>query len=487
MIRLGVLLAAILTGTVCGQDDFNMEEKLNELSAQARGVGNSDAEIVADWTIEEGGIYVINGAAWQASMPSLTQITLTRYSPPPPDPPANRVINQFNRHPEVRALGDKLGIPSSTILGWGLVTNLNSGLCGGDGWEEQIGRENAMILARAGSSTTRWEWGLYGGDGLPNAEGGLWGTLMSWGWEDPAEFDGWLVFDVETWNMTLMARRERPQGTGYLYDMENDTVTLYRSYPKWRNANNLDEKLAVHPYGIDTNGDGVNDALRFTRDDVIREHIRIMAKVRKIFPKAKFGAYNFPNMGYWWDDETEARNQANWATALEELVKAGAVQALMPSVYDHYSHVFRFPGMTDQQWTNAQRHTRARDMERFSRGVRHTLDTAVKLRVPVYLYTWDVFHSDGRCSKSGWVISWGEWEDHIRTLASLKTDRGVGVDGIFLWGARRYYWDNNNCYRPNMETYIGTTDKEFEKYDLDRAFEIMRRASAISTEIWSNN
>ena len=471
----------ILAAALLAQPPNWMEEKLKELSQKG------DAQ-PADWQVEENGVYVINGDSYKASLVPPSDINgqpnwLFTWVPSSEEPPyaGARVLNQFNRTAPVLRLGEEFGIPPSMVVGWGLVNNLNEGLCGSDGWEDQIGRENAMLLSRANSRLTRFEYGLYGGDGIPDANGGTWGKLMSWGWEDPSEFDGWLVFDVETWNMTLMSRRpdKSDTGRGYVWDREADSLTLTRWYKDWRNKR-FDERVQVHPYGVDTDGDGVKDALRFTRQDVINEHIRIVRKLQAIFPKAKWTAYNFPNMGYWTSDEDEAYNQANWREACQQLHDAGVLDALGPSVYDHYSHLFRFPDTDDDQWKRLQRIQRDRDRQRFGRGVKHALEAGDSIGIPVLLYTWDVFHNDGRCSKSGWVIPWEEWEDHIRGLLGVSSDAGTRPQGFILWGARRWYWERDECYRASMETYI----KDFDEYDLNRAAQLMSRAARIASDTW---
>lgn len=485
----------VVPDTVGGSDERTMEEILDDLRSQVGG----DDPLPPEWSIEEGGTYVINGRAYIASFPSLTEIRLTLVrEPPEPEPVVGRVINQFSMRPEVLKLGDELGIPRSQLMGWGLNSSLAVGLCGGDGWEGMtrpdgtvVTRDDAMLLARANNRLTRWEYGLYGSDGVADEHGGTWGRLVESGWENPAEYDGWLVPDIETWNMTLMSRRpDKPdQGYGYIWNRATDTVTLQRHYLARLQSNDLDARLAVHPWAIDTNGDGKKDALRFTRDDVIEQTIRIVNKIKAVFPKAKITWYNFPNMLYWQSDEDAEANMVSWEEAITRLHAAGTFDALAPSVYDHYSHLFRFPDTDDAAWERAQRLNRDRDRERFGRGVRRTLEMGDRLGIPTILYTWDVFHNDGRCTKSGWPIPWEEWEDHIRYLASLRSSNDTQVWGIYLWGARKYYWDKIDCYRTNMETYVitdpkGDPDAQFEVYDLARAVEIMQRSAKIGADLW---
>lgn len=456
---LGLLLA--LPGVLLAQDTW-MQNKLLELQGKQ----------TSDFKLEDGATYTVNDQTYTAHFVNKDVIVLKRV--PPKVQIGPHIAFQMDSEAGVEYAKSK-GILPSIATGWGVGGTVNVGLMGGDGWEDTLGREAAMILAKATNTQTRFEYSI----NLMTR------TIESWGYTAET-FPGKIVLDVETWNMALLGRMPKPAtGTGYEYSRTKGAVELRQpalhgnltaeQWTKW---------WSVHPYAADSDKDGRNDVIRFTYKDVLRETIRITAKFRAAFPNASFGWYAFPLSNYWSDEAEAAEIAAAWSDSIGVLVQGKAMDFISPSVYDFYSHTYRFPGQTDESWTKEQAQAKARDEMRHGRAVLAALEMGDKYDVPVWLYTTHHYHSNGQCARSGHYVG-DEWTQHVVYLGNLRSAAGRQIEGKILWGADRYYWRADPCYRPQLEAFSGeTTDEGFKAWTEAYNRTHVDRALAAGAQIW---
>lgn len=475
------------------QEDF--QETLAKLRQQAAAAGTGIK-------LEEKKQYKINGRTWRVASLLESEIKLELVPPPPDVEPdkgdlGGRFIQHFDRRfaHEWREAGAEIGYSE----GWGLIEHWNLGAMGGDGWADRIGIENALKLAGATSSQTRWTYHLAKADR----------ELVEMGYEEgAASYDGLILIDVETWNLALLgghAEHAASKVDGVEYHAASDSLTFDRAFLERQAGADVgrfryEDRIAVHPFAVDLDGDQAVDGIRISRADMLEGHIAIAKRLRTVYPNATIGAYDFPSAGYWDKPDVMDARFVAWEETIASLRDAGALDVLVMPVYDFYSHLFRFPNQSDESWASAKLKIQAQDQQKFGELVRRGLELAERVGMPLYLYTMHSFHMNGKCDRAGLRVPREEWIDHVAHLASIRTAAGTGVEKIALWGADEYYW-NAPCYRPALDAAViavtgGTcvhgadgamivaTDDDFDEYRAWLSEDLISRCEAVYQRVW---